>query len=228
MNEEIIRIEDIVDVLTKRWKMILSITLAATLISAVVSFFLIAPKYEAVTKLFIGKENTATQDQSYNNNDVQMYQKLLKTYAEVIQTKDLVGQATEKSNLDLDAEDVLKSLTVTPRADTQILEISYINVDPVVSQKVVESVTDQFIDYSTELIPNGNVKIIESVRVPEKPVSPNKKMNIAIAFLLGLMVSVGLSFLIEFMDNTFKTKEQIENILDLPAIGVIPNELNFE
>ena len=74
----------------------------------------------------------------------------------------------------------------------------------------------------------GNVKIIESVRVPEKPVSPNKKMNIAIAFLLGLMVSVGLSFLIEFMDNTFKTKEQIENILDLPAIGVIPNELNFE
>ena len=70
MNEEIIRIEDIVDVLTKRWKMILSITLAATLISAVVSFFLIAPKYEAGTKLFIGKENTQTQDQSYNNNDL--------------------------------------------------------------------------------------------------------------------------------------------------------------
>ena len=228
MNEEIIRIEDIVDVLTKRWKMILSITLAATLISAVVSFFLIAPKYEARTKLFIGKENTQTQDQSYNNNDVQMYQKLLKTYAEVIMTKDLVGQAVESSDLDLNAEDVLKSLTVTPRADTQILEISYINVDPVIAQEVVESVTKNFINYSTELIPNGNVKIIESVRVPEKPVSPNKKMNIVIAFLLGLMVSVGLSFLIEFMDNTFKTKEHIENILDLPAIGVIPNELNFE
>lgn len=228
MNEEIIRIEDIVDVLTKRWKMILSITLAATLISAVVSFFLIAPKYEAGTKLFIGKENTQTQDQSYNNNDVQMYQKLLKTYAEVIMTKDLVGQAVESSDLDLNAEDVLKSLTVTPRADTQILEISYINVDPVIAQEVVESITENFINYSTELIPNGNVKIIESVRVPEKPVSPNKKMNIAIAFLLGLMVSIGLSFLIEFMDNTFKTKEHIENILDLPAIGVIPNELNFE
>lgn len=228
MNEEIIRIEDIVDVLTKRWKMILSITLAATLISALVSFFLIAPKYEAGTKLFIGKENTQTQDQSYNNNDVQMYQKLLKTYAEVIMTKDLVGQAVESSDLDLKAEDVLKSLTVTPRADTQILEISYINVDPVIAQEFVESVTENFINYSTELIPNGNVKIIESVRVPEKPVSPNKKMNIAIAFLLGLMVSVGLSFLIEFMDNTFKTKEHIENILDLPAIGVIPNELNFE
>lgn len=228
MNEEIIRIEDIIDVLAKRWKMILSITLASVLISAIVSFFLIAPKYESETKLFIGKENSQNQDQSYNNNDVQMYQKLLKTYAEVIQTNNLVGQAIEGSNLEIESEDVLKDLTVTPRADTQILEISYINIDSAISQEVVQLITDEFIEYSTELIPNGNVKVIEDVRVPEEPVSPNKKLNIAIAFLLGLMISVGLSFLIEFMDNTFKTKDQIENILELPAIGVIPNEINFE
>lgn len=41
------------------------------------------------------------------------------------------------------------------------------------------------------------------------------------------MISVGFSFLIEFMDNTFKTKEQIESQLELPAIGVIPNEDEF-
>ena len=228
MNEEFIRIEDVIDVLSKRWKMITSITIACAVISATVSFFLIAPKYEAGTKLFIGKENSQTQEQSYNNNDVQMYQKLLKTYAEVIQTNNLVGQAMEGSSVDLESKDILKNLIVTPRADTQILEISYTNVDPVVSQQVVQLITDEFIKYSTELIPNGNVKVIEDVRVPEEPVSPNKKLNIAIAFLLGLMVSVGLSFLIEFMDNTFKTKEQIESILELPAIGVIPNEIDFE
>ena len=118
-------------------------------------------------------------------------------------------------------------MTVTPRADTQILEISYTNTDPEVAKEIVESLTNEFINYSVELIPNGNVKIIEEVRLPEKPVSPNKKLNISIAFLLGLMVSVGFSFLIEFMDNTFKTKEQIENELGLPAIGVIPNEEQF-
>lgn len=228
MDEEIIKIEDIIEVIVKRWKIILSVTLAATLVSAIVSFFVIPPKYEAVTKLFIGKENTQNQDQSYNNNDVQMYQKLLKTYAEVIQTKDLVEEATESNNLSIKSEDVLKKLTVTPRADTQILEISYINVDPEVSKEVVESITKEFMKYSTELIPNGNVKVIESVRVPEEPVSPNKKMNVGIAFLLGLVVSLGISFFIEFMDNTFKTKEQIESVLELPAIGVIPNEVDFE
>ena len=167
MNEEVIRIEDIIDVLKKRWKIIASITIIATVVSAIISFFVISPKYEASTKLFIGKEQSQNADQSYSNNDVQMYQKLLKTYAEVIATNDLVGRALDEANLNLNSLDVLGNLTVTPRADTEILEISYINTDPELAKEVVESVTNEFINYSTELIPNGNVQVIEEVRVPE-------------------------------------------------------------
>ena len=63
--------------------------------------------------------------------------------------------------------------------------------------------------------------------MPEKPVSPNKKLNILIAFVLGLMVSIGLSLLLEFMDNTYKSKEELEKVVDLPVLGVIP-ELDVE
>jgi capsular polysaccharide biosynthesis protein len=223
-NEEIIRIQDILDILLKRWKMIISITLLATFTAAIISFFIIAPKYEASTKVFIGKENT--KDQNYNNSDIQMYQQLLKTYAGVITTNDLVEKAIEKANLNITSKEVLDALTVTPSPNTQILEIEYISTDKVLSRDLVDAVTTQFIKTSTELIPNGNVKIIESVKTPENPVSPNKKMNIAIAFLLGLMVSVGFAFLLEFMDNTFKTKEQLEQILGIPVIGAIPDDLD--
>ena len=48
-------------------------------------------------------------------------------------------------------------------------------------------------------------------------------MNIAIAFLLGLMVSLGLVFLLEYLDNTYKNKEQLEKELDIPVLGVIPD-----
>ena len=223
-NEEVIRIEDILDILLKRWKMIISITLLAALTAAIISFFIIAPKYEASTKVFIGKENT--KDQNYNNSDIQMYQQLLKTYAGVITTNDLVEKAIDKANLNITSENVLGGLTVTPSANTQILEIKYISADRVLSRDLVDAVTTQFIKTSTDLIPNGNVKIIESVKLPENPVSPNKKMNIAIAFLLGIMISVGFAFLLEFMDNTFKTKEQLEQILGLPVIGAIPDDLD--
>ena len=224
MNEENIKIEDIFDSVIKRWKMILLITLAITLMVASISFFVIAPKYTANTKVFIGKENT--KDVTYNSNDVQMYQKLLKTYAEIILTNDSVNKAIVTNNLNITSEAVLKSLTVTPRADTQILEIEYINTDKALAKEVVNSITNEFITSSKELIPNVNVKIIESVKMPEKPTSPNKKMNIGIAFLLGLMISVGLAFLLEFMDNTFKTKEQLQEILGIPVIGTIPDDLS--
>ncbi|WP_026106436.1 YveK family protein, partial [Clostridium saccharoperbutylacetonicum] len=207
----------------KRWKMIVSITIISTIFSVFMSFYMISPKYEASTKVFIGKENS--KDARYSDNDVNMYQKLLKTYVEVISTNNLVEKAIDKEGLDITSEEVLKGLTVAPRADTQILEIKYISEDRILAKDVVDSITDEFIESSTELIPNGDVKIIDKVKIPERPVSPNKKMNIAIAFLLGLMISVGLSFLLDAMNNTLKTKEELERILGLPVIGTIPNEL---
>ena len=223
MNEDIIRIEELIKILKKRWKMIVSITIISTIFSVFMSFYIISPKYEASTKVFIGKENS--KDEKYSDNDVNMYQKLLKTYVEVISTNNLVEKAIDKEGLDITSEEVLKGLTVAPRADTQILEIKYISEDRILAKDVVDSITDEFIESSTELIPNGDVKIIDKVKIPERPVSPNKKMNIAIAFLLGLMISVGLSFLLDAMNNTLKTKEELERILGLPVIGTIPNEL---
>ncbi len=87
---------------------------------------------------------------------------------------------------------------------------------------MVQAITNEFVTTSKALVPNGNIKVIETVKVPETPVSPNKKMNIAIAFLLGAMVSVGVSFLLEFLDNTYKNREQLEKELDIPVIGTIP------
>ncbi|MFT8342177.1 MAG: Wzz/FepE/Etk N-terminal domain-containing protein [Clostridium beijerinckii] len=231
MNEENIRIEEsisieeIINILLKRWKMILSITLLATLTAGIISFFVIAPKYEASTKVFIGKEKTDSKDQNYNNSDIQMYQQLLKTYAEVIKTNALVEKAINAKDFDLNPKEVLNDLTVTPAANTQILEIKYISKDRNLSKEVLDSITNEFIKTSTDLIPNGNVKIVEPAELPENPASPNKKLNIAIAFLLGLMISVGLAFLLEFLDSTFKSKEQLEQILGVPVIGAIPEDL---
>lgn len=228
MNEEGIRIEDIVDMLIKRWKMIFLITLIVTIFSAIISFFIISPKYEASTKLFIGKENNQIkfEDQTYNYNDIEMYQKLLKTYAEVIQTNDLVKKAVDVESLGLKSKDILKKLEVNPTVETQILEIKYKNKDRLLARDILDSITTEFIKKSAELIPNGNVKIIESVKIPEDSISPNKIVNIVIAFIIGLMLSIGLSFLLEFIDNTFKNKEEMEKVLGLPVLGVIPDFIN--
>lgn len=220
MEEQSISIGEIVNSLKKRWKMILIITLCATVLSGVISFFVITPQYEAGTKVFIGKEEGSVE--GYSQSDVIMYQRLMKTYSEAIKTKSLVGKALEKVNTEQTVEQALGALTVSNVPDTQILEIKFKGSDPVEARNIVAAVTEEFIVKAKQMVSNGNVKVVEQVITPENPVSPNKVMNIMIAFLLGIMVSVGLCFLLEFMDNTFKNSEALEQSLDIPVLGVIP------
>ena len=221
MEEQVISLSEIFEAIKKRWIMIVAITLTATIISGVLSFFVIDPVYETSTKVFIGKEES--DEVAYNTNDIQMYQKLLKTYAEAIKTKDLVGRAISDLTYDLEISGVLDSITVDAIADTQILQIRYKGKEAKEAVDVLKSITSEFITTSKELVPNGNVRIIEEVEYPEYPVSPNKKMNVAIAFLLGIMVSVGLVFLLEYLDNTYKNKDQLEKELGIPVLGAIPD-----
>lgn len=221
MNEENINIKEIFESLKKRYKLIIAITLGFTIISIILSFFVIKPKYEANVKLFIGKQESKKTD--YDSNDVMMYQKLLTTYAEVLKTDDIIEESLKKSHIDEDVDAAQKNLKVTPRADTQILEVSYTDTNKEDAAKFLNALTSNFMKESKKLIPNGNTQVIQKVKVPEKPVSPNKKLNILIAFVLGLMISVGISLLLEFMDNTFKSKDELEKFLEIPVLSTIPD-----
>ena len=93
MEEQVISLSEIFEALKKRCIMIVAITLSATLISGLISFFVIDPVYETRTKVFIGKEEN--DETAYNTNDIQMYQKVLQNYAQAIKTRDLVGRAID-------------------------------------------------------------------------------------------------------------------------------------
>ena len=220
MEEQVISISEIIDAVKKRWKIIALTTVLATLVSGIFSFFVISPTYEASTKIFIGKEGA--ESEGYNSSDVSMYQNLIKTYSELIKTKDLVNKAIDNSEYDLSVNNVLNGITVNTLTGTQILQISYQSKSPSIAKNILESITNEFITKAEELVPNGNVKILESVELPKNPVAPNKTMNIAIAFILGMMVGFGIVFLLEYLDNTYKNKEQLEKDLDIPVLGVIP------
>ena len=220
MEEQVISISEIIDAVKKRWKIIALTTVLATLVSGIFSFFVISPTYEASTKIFIGKEGA--ESEGYNSSDVSMYQNLIKTYSELIKTKDLVNKAIDNSEYDLSVNSVLNGITVNTLTGTQILQISYQSKSPSIAKNMLESITNEFITKAEELVPNGNVKILESVELPKNPVAPNKAMNIAIAFILGMMVGFGIVFLLEYLDNTYKNKEQLEKDLDIPVLGVIP------
>lgn len=230
MEENTISLQEIAYALKKRWRLIALITIGITLISAILSFFVIKPQYEASTKLFIGKQESQDNN-AYNSNDVMMYQQLMKTYAELAKTSDLVTKAVDNAGLDFNnkqIKELLKDLQATPSADTQILDLTYKGENPEDVLKITEAITNEFISESKKLIPNGNIQIIQAPQLPAHPVSPNKALNIIVAFLLGLMVGIGVVLLLEYLDNTFKSREDLEKTLDLSIIGTIPDYNNLD
>ena len=69
-----------------------------------------------------------------------------------------------------------------------------------------------------------SVVVISQANIPTSPVKPNKKQNVAIAMVLGLMLFTLLAFILEYLDNTLKTPEDIIRELNLPVLGIIPTK----
>lgn len=222
MNEEnTIDLGQFLYVLQKRKSIIITITLVSVIISGIVSFFIMSPVYESKVTAIVGKKNDAANS-SVQYNDVMMYQNLTKTYASIGTSKLVTGKAAEKLKNDITGDNLSKVISVTPETGTQILDITAQGSTPQEALNRVTAISEAFVENSASVYTAGEVKIMDKGELPKAPVKPNKKLNIAIAFFLGLMVSVGVSFLLEYMDSTVKTSEDVKKCLDLPVLGTIP------
>lgn len=220
MNE--IRFENIFEILKKNLRFILIITLLMTLVSAIITIFFISPEYEASTKVYIGKERFKNVSTTYTSEEVNMYQRLIKTYSELVKTKDLVRKSISNVGQDISVNEALSKVQAISIADTQILQIKYVSNSREEAYDMVYGITEEFMKLSKKLYPNGNVQIIQQPIVPEGAIGPNKIMNIAIGAILGMMIGVGLTFLKVFMNNSFSDKEEIERAIGVSCLGVIP------
>ncbi|MFQ6082948.1 MAG: GumC family protein [Candidatus Aminicenantia bacterium] len=68
----------------------------------------------------------------------------------------------------------------------------------------------------------SNIKIIDRAEAPLVPISPKKKRNLILAFIIGFFGGFGLAFFLEYIDKSVKTPEEVESLTRLPTLGVIP------
>lgn len=227
MEEETsLDLRDLIAIIKKRWLLIISITVMAVVVTGILSFFVIKPTYQSKTTIIIGKapDQSNSNGQS-NSGDIYMYQKLMKTYAAIAKSELIAQKASDNLGKPEMVKIIQDNLTVTPQADTQILELKYTSKDKEEAQKVLNIIADTFIEESQSKYPTDNIKVLDKAKVPESPIKPKKALNVAIAFFIGLMASIGMVFLLEYMDGTIKNEDDVEKYLKLPIIGLIPKDM---
>lgn len=225
MEEEMtLDLGELLDIIKKRIKLIAIITIASTVVSGIVSLFFIKPTYEAKSSIIIGKLPDS-KNQSLEYNDIMMYKQMIKTYSEIAKSRTVAEKTIESLKLDLKPSELLSMVSITPMVDTQIISIKAASSNPDEASRIANAVTKAFIDEATLKLPGGNLSIIDNAVAPEHPSKPNKKLNVAIAFILGFMVSLGIVFVIEYMDKTIKTEDDVEKYLGIPVLGIIPKNI---
>ena len=224
--EDEIELRQYWEVLRKRWLIVVILPLVAALTSGVISFFVMKPVYQASTTLIVGKkasESGQAAVQMLDNSVLQANLQLAKTYATIAQSRTVEQNVIKNLNLPLTVEGLDSLISINPVKTTEILEILVSNTNPELAASIANSMAQEFSKAVIEIKKVDSVSIVDIAVTPNKPVKPNKKLNILIAFVVGLMASVGLVFLLEYLDNTIKTSDDVEKLLGIPVLGVIPN-----
>jgi capsular polysaccharide biosynthesis protein len=114
-------------------------------------------------------------------------------------------------------------ITVEREQNSQVINVSVQSTDAALASNIANSIANVFSEDIPELMNVDNVKVLSVSGIPTTPVSPNILLNTAIAAVVGFLLGVGLAFLREVLDRRIRTEEQVQQILDLPVLGSIPD-----
>ncbi|MEK4027773.1 MULTISPECIES: Wzz/FepE/Etk N-terminal domain-containing protein [Bacillaceae] len=219
--EETISLRELVGTLKKRFKLILLITFAAALISGVISYFVLSPVYQASTQLLVNQAKS--EQQLYNPAEVQTNLQLINTYNVIIKSPAILDKVVRNLDLDMTAAEINGKINVQSEKDSQVVNVAVQDEDPTIAADIANETARVFQNEIVKIMNVDNVSILAEAEASDSlsPVKPKPLLNIVIALVVGLMVGIGLAFLLEYMDNTVKTEQDVEKLLELPVLGSV-------
>lgn len=217
-------IRDLIKIIAKRWPFIVSSAIIFLLGSALIAFFALSNVYQADTTMIIASD-AATQ---VSLNDYTLNTKLVDSYR-VLCTTDKILSLVFKDpdyqamNVSLSEQQLSKKISVTAESDTDIIRISVQDADPATAVAIANAVANAFVSEIPKFLNTPNVKVIDKAVPNNTPIKPDRKLIVVVASLLGLLLGIGISVLVDYLDVSLKSTEQLEKLLEAPVLGSVPH-----
>lgn len=195
----------------RRLKLILAVPVIAALVSGLISFVFIPPMYSASATLWVARTGQA-------NNDT-----MASAFASVAKSQEVMVSVINQLGLkDVKVADLQSRVTVTPTKGAQTVAFTVEDRDPATAAKAADAVAGGFRAQIAEHVRVDKVTIVDRSKVPSKPIRPRTMNNIAVAAILGIIVSTILAFLLEYLNTSIKSAQDVERHVGLPVLGLIP------
>ena len=207
------------------WKRKFSIILVA-LVFAIAAFgysaFLAKKEYQSTSRIYV----VSRQNQDNNtltNSDLQAGAYLVKDYREIILSQNVLSQAIEELKLDMTPAELSKKISVSVPTDTRILSITAKDGDPKEAARIANGLRNVAAEKIISVTKVSDVTTLDEAEVPQSPSSPNIRRNVLLGFVAGAGLIVVLLVVVEVLDDRVKRPEDVEELMGLPLLGVVPD-----
>lgn len=216
---------DVFAMLKTLWKRKFSIVLVA-LVFAIAAFgysaFLAKKEYQSTSRIYVVSRQNQ-ENNALTNSDLQAGSYLVKDYREIILSQNVLTQAIEELKLDMTPAELSKKISVSVPTDTRILSITAKDGDPKEAARIANGLRNVAAEKIISVTKVSDVTTLDEAEVPQSPSSPNIRRNVVLGFIAGAGLMVVLLVVVEVLDDRVKRPEDIEELMGLALLGVVPD-----
>ncbi|MGO1057869.1 YveK family protein [Planococcus sp. FY231025] len=219
--ESTFNVKEFMKNLRKRIPLILMVTLLFVALSGVVSYTLMKPIYQASTQILVNQNATAAQPFDAQNIDANI--QLISTYNVIIKSPAILAAVIEELKLNESVTDLNERIEVTSVENSQVLTLNVEDASMERAVLIANTTASVFQAEIKNLMKVDNVNILAPAVLPvdPEPVKPDPLFNMAIGAVMGFMIGTGLAILLDQMNTTIRTEEDIEDIVGLHVLGIV-------
>lgn len=219
-REDEIDLKELFFALKKKAWLIIVAGLLMGCIAAGWSKFMMTPMYSSTSSvLVLSKETTLT-----SLADLQLGSQLANDYKVLISSRPVLEEVIENLDLSMGYKQLEAALTVQNPTDTRILNLTVSNPDPILACEIADELAEVSSAYIGDKMEVTPPKVIETGEVALYPNSPNIKRNTLMGVLAGVVIAAGIITVLNMMNDTVRTEEDIARYLNLSTFAVVPDK----
>ncbi len=224
MSEQL-NVLDIIDMLLRRWWVILLVAVIGGVATFAYTEVLIQPTYASEGALYVNSNRQQTE-MDVTTGMLTASKQLVSTYAEILKRRTFLEQVSQDVGGKYSAEEIMGMLTLSAVNETEVMSIEVRGNDPDDVYEIAHSVLMRAPDELIRVVEAGSVKLLDDASWSDVPVAPNVKRNTLVGILVGIILGGVIVILLELFDTRIKSGEEIKARYDEPLLGEIPSLIN--
>lgn len=210
---------ELLTLLRKHLKLVIMLPIVCMVAMGLASVLMMNDTYTATTDMYVLASSDGSNSSSALSSDLSASQMLTNDVATLLQSDRVMSDAADQLGLpNLRGYNI----TVTSESTTRVITLQVTSSDAQGSANVANALADCVSNVAQEVMNVESVNVIDEAPTPEAPSGPNRMLYVAVAAMAGLFAAVAIVVLMDVIDTRVRSAEDVEELLELPVIGRIP------